>query len=123
MYEFSIIRRYINKLWFPNINLQGLQNEEVGNAVLPGRDKTEETKIRTASFPSRHTILNGCRAGQIKFWQQKISCKTKHRFNYFFFWSKMLVTSMDRSYISFQKLPSRVIASDILWRTVLKPTD
>lgn len=60
MYEFSIIRRCINKLWFPNINLQGLQNEEVGNAVLPGRDKTEETKIRMASFPSRHTILNGC---------------------------------------------------------------
>ena len=77
MCAFSIIRRHINKLWFPNINLQGPQNEEVGKAALPVCDKTEETKVRRASLPSTHTILNGCRTGQIKFWQQKISSKAR----------------------------------------------
>lgn len=56
----SIIRRcinklwYINKWWFPSLNLQ---DEEVNKAALPRCDIIEKNKIRKVSFPSAHTIL------------------------------------------------------------------
>lgn len=65
----------------------GLQGKEAGKAALPAGDR-EETKIRGASFPSAHTILNGCRAGQIECWQWKVYHKTKHGFNYLGFGQK-----------------------------------
>lgn len=46
----------------------------------------------------------------------------KHSMDFFGVWSKMLVKIVDRSNKNSQKLPSRVIVSDISRRAVLKAT-